>query len=73
VVLTVSLGVMKGQAASMAITFTPPLPQAKQDAIDRLGFGVENKAFLEFEARFWPNVPYDALIVPPSPLVLVPS
>ena len=56
--VTVPLGVLKGRSPETAIVFNPPLPQKKREAIDRLGFGVENKAFLEFETRFWPNVPY---------------
>ncbi|EEP75787.1 conserved hypothetical protein [Uncinocarpus reesii 1704] len=49
VILTVPLGVLKRQS----ITFTPPLPTWKTDAIDRLGFGVMNKVILVFEKPFW--------------------
>jgi len=44
VILTVSLGVLKHGD----ITFTPPLPAAKQAAIDNLGFGTIGKIFLEY-------------------------
>lgn len=33
--------------------FQPPLPQQKAEAIRRLGFGTNNKIFLEFERPFW--------------------
>jgi monoamine oxidase len=49
VVLTVPLGVLKQQA----IQFTPPLPDWKQDAISKLGFGLLNKIVLVFEKPFW--------------------
>ena len=49
VIVTVSLGVLKANV----IDFSPPLPQAKQNAIRRLGFGLLNKLVLEFETCFW--------------------
>uniref|UniRef100_A0A493T9D8 Peroxisomal N(1)-acetyl-spermine/spermidine oxidase n=1 Tax=Anas platyrhynchos platyrhynchos TaxID=8840 RepID=A0A493T9D8_ANAPP len=33
--------------------FQPPLPTWKAEAIHRLGFGTNNKIFLEFEQPFW--------------------
>ena len=39
VLVTVPLGVLKSQA----ITFQPPLPEWKQQAINNLGFGLLNK------------------------------
>jgi lysine-specific histone demethylase 1 len=39
IVMTVPLGVLKGDA----VDFDPPLPSWKQDAIDRMGFGLLNK------------------------------
>jgi monoamine oxidase len=50
-VLTPSLGVLK----SGALTFEPPLPARKVDAINRLGFGVLNKVVLLFDEVFWSN------------------
>jgi monoamine oxidase len=50
-IVTVPLGVLKAGS----IRFVPPLPQAKQDSITRLGFGNLNKVFLEFKAPFWPE------------------
>jgi len=44
VVLTVSLGVLKHGD----ITFVPPLPSPKLEAIDNLGFGTIGKIFLEY-------------------------
>lgn len=39
VIITVPLGVLKAQS----ITFDPPLPEWKQQAISNLGFGLLNK------------------------------
>ena len=33
--------------------FEPPLPPAKVEAIDRIGFGRAGKVFVEFDAPFW--------------------
>ena len=33
--------------------FEPPLPPAKVDAIERIGFGRAGKVFVEFDAPFW--------------------
>lgn len=53
VVVTVPLGVLKaGQ-----ISFDPPLPEAKQGAIERIGFGVYEKIALKFPHIFWPLEP----------------
>ncbi|KAL2848573.1 flavin-containing amine oxidoreductase-domain containing protein [Aspergillus pseudoustus] len=49
VVYTGSLGTLKNRN----IQFSPPLPDWKQGAIDRLGFGVMNKVILVFEHPFW--------------------
>ncbi|KAJ5679592.1 hypothetical protein N7462_007836 [Penicillium macrosclerotiorum] len=49
VVFTGSLGTLKHQT----IQFSPPLPDWKQGAIERLGFGVMNKVVLVFDAPFW--------------------
>ena len=49
VIVTVPLGVLKQQS----ISFDPPLPDWKQDAISRLGFGLLNKVVLVFENPFW--------------------
>lgn len=49
VVFTGSLGVLKNQH----IEFSPPLPDWKLGAIDRLGFGVMNKVILVFNQPFW--------------------
>lgn len=49
VVFTGSLGVLKSQD----IEFSPPLPNWKHEAIDRLGFGVMNKVILVFDQPFW--------------------
>lgn len=49
VLITVPLGVLKAGGVS----FTPALPQAKRDAISKLGMGVFNKCFLQFDEVFW--------------------
>ncbi|KAL4948068.1 flavin-containing amine oxidoreductase-domain containing protein [Aspergillus filifer] len=49
VVYTGSLGTLKDRS----VQFSPPLPEWKQGAIDRLGFGVMNKVILVFDQPFW--------------------
>jgi len=50
-VVTVPLGVLKAGS----IQFNPPLPAAKQAAIQRLGMGTLNKCCLRFARAFWPT------------------
>ncbi|KAL8186672.1 UNVERIFIED_CONTAM: hypothetical protein K2H54_004449 [Gekko kuhli] len=50
VIVTVPLGFLKEQQETL---FHPPLPPRKVAAIQRLGFGTNNKIFLEFEQPFW--------------------
>ena len=52
VVVTVSLGVLK----SGQLHFTPKLPQEKQDAIQKTGFGQVEKCILSFEGEAWEKV-----------------
>lgn len=49
VIVTLPLGVLQAGAVS----FDPPLPEAKQQAIRSLGMGVLNKCYLRFERAFW--------------------
>ena len=49
VLITVPLGVLK----SGSIGFTPPLGQERQGAIDRLGMGLLDKVYLQFDEIFW--------------------
>ncbi|NKB39981.1 MAG: NAD(P)-binding protein [Ilumatobacter sp.] len=49
VIITVPLGVLKAGS----IAFDPPLPPAKQDAIERIGFGTVEKVVMTFENAFW--------------------
>lgn len=51
VVVTVSLGVLKAGD----ISFTPPLPEATQAAIGRLGMGDFLKAVMRFPTPVWPG------------------
>lgn len=50
-VVTLPLGVLKANK----VAFVPPLPEAKQRAIRRIGFGVLNKVVLRFPKVFWPK------------------
>ena len=43
------IGVLKAGA----ITFDPPLPDAKQDVIERMGVGQVEKIALTFPSPFW--------------------
>lgn len=49
VVLTVPLGVLKGQG----ITFEPALPFARRAAIADLGFGATDTVWVHFDEAFW--------------------
>jgi monoamine oxidase len=49
VIVTFPLGVLK----QAAVKFDPPLPESKQEAIDRLAMGVLNKVYLKFPQVFW--------------------
>lgn len=48
-IVTLPLGVLQ----SGAVQFTPPLPDDKQTAINKLGMGVLNKCYLRFPSVFW--------------------
>ena len=50
-IVTVPLGVLKAGR----ITFDPPLPSSKLDAIDRLDMGTLEKVVLRFDDEFWPD------------------
>jgi monoamine oxidase len=54
VIVTVPLGVLKAGA----ITFDPPLPERKLQAIARLGVGSMTKLILHFDWPFWPQNQY---------------
>jgi monoamine oxidase len=54
VVVTLPLGVLKAGT----VTFTPPLPKRKLEAIQRLGVGVANKIVLRFPEVFWPKTEF---------------
>lgn len=49
VIVTLPLGVLK----SGSVEFVPPLPERKQLAIKRIGFGLLNKVVLRFPSIFW--------------------
>lgn len=48
-IITVPLGVLKAGS----ITFNPPLPARKQQAIDAMQMGILNKLYLRFPTVFW--------------------
>ncbi|XP_069096922.1 peroxisomal N(1)-acetyl-spermine/spermidine oxidase isoform X2 [Pleurodeles waltl] len=50
VIITVPLGFLKEKYATL---LDPPLPDRKLQAIQKMGFGTNNKIFLEFETPFW--------------------
>ncbi|KAI1894289.1 hypothetical protein AGOR_G00114290 [Albula goreensis] len=50
VILTVPLGYLKRHQATL---LSPPLPLPKVHSIQRMGFGTNNKIFVEFEQPFW--------------------
>lgn len=50
VVVTVPLGFLKKHLDTF---FEPPLPTEKVEAIRKIGFGTNNKIFLEFKEPFW--------------------
>jgi monoamine oxidase len=52
--VTLPLGVLKAGT----VTFTPALPQRKQQAIRQLGMGVANKVVLRFPRVFWPKTEF---------------
>lgn len=49
VIVTLPLGVLKQRV----VEFSPPLPDKKLRSIDRLGFGLLDKLYLQFETVFW--------------------
>jgi len=53
-VVTVPLGILKGNT----ITFDPPLPKWKMGAIDRIGYGLMNKAILIWDKAWWNETEY---------------
>ena len=57
VVLTVPLGVLKAGS----ITFEPALPEAKTEAIARMGFGAFEKVVLAWDEPWWGNEPFDLM------------
>jgi monoamine oxidase len=50
-IITLPLGVLK----SGQIEFDPPLPAAKQQAIQRIGFGNYEKLAMRFDKFYWPQ------------------
>ncbi|XP_075518682.1 polyamine oxidase 2-like isoform X2 [Primulina tabacum] len=61
-VVTVPLGVLKANC----IKFEPRLPAWKEEAINGLGVGLENKIVMHFETVFWPNVEFLGVVADTS-------
>ncbi|KAL2458289.1 putative polyamine oxidase 2 [Forsythia ovata] len=61
-IVAVPLGVLK----SNCIEFEPRLPEWKEEAINDLGVGIENKIILHFEKVFWPNVEFLGVVAETS-------
>lgn len=59
-VVTLPLGVLK----QGRVRFSPPLPAAKQRAIEHLEMGVVNKLYLRFGRVFWDNTDWLGYIPP---------
>lgn len=53
VVCTLPLGVLQLPPEDGGVLFSPPLPDAKQQALERLGYGILNKVALFFDTAFW--------------------
>ncbi|ANB13367.1 polyamine oxidase [Sugiyamaella lignohabitans] len=62
VIVTVPLGVLKERM----ISFTPPMPQTFDEALDRYSYGALGKIFFEFDDVFWPKE-RDQIVFYPSP------
>lgn len=62
-IITVPVGVLNNLDPTSSISFHPPLPAAKRQAIQNLsiespGDPCHNKVFLRFEKRFWEDKPF---------------
>jgi len=53
VICTLPLGVLQHALTHNSLTFQPPLPQFKQDAITSLAMGTENRVAMLFPRVFW--------------------
>ena len=63
-IVTIPLGVLKAGT----IAFDPPLPDEKQSAIERLGFGLLDKVVLKFDEPFWPDADVIGLVGSEQPV-----
>ena len=67
VIITIPLGVLKAGT----IAFDPPLPEEKQAAIERLGFGLLDKVVLKFDQPFWPDADVIGLVGSDQPVSML--
>ncbi|KDP37732.1 hypothetical protein JCGZ_05222 [Jatropha curcas] len=61
-IVAIPLGVLK----SKTMVFEPKLPDWKEEAIDELGVGIENKIAMHFDKVFWPNVEFLGVVAETS-------
>ncbi|CAA0836983.1 Probable polyamine oxidase 2 [Striga hermonthica] len=61
-VIAIPLGVLK----SNRVKFEPRLPDWKEEAIEGIGVGIENKIILHFGNVFWPNVEFLGVVAETS-------
>ena len=66
-IVTIPLGVLKAGT----IAFEPPLPDEKQAAIERLGFGLLDKVVLKFDQPFWPDADVIGLVGSEQPVSML--
>ncbi len=67
VIVTIPLGVLKAGT----VVFDPPLPDEKQSAIERLGFGLLDKVVLKFDQSFWPDADVIGLVGSGQPVSML--
>ena len=67
VIVTIPLGVLKAGT----IAFDPPLPDEKQAAIEKLGFGLLDKVVLKFDQPFWPDADVIGLVGSDQPVSML--
>ncbi|KAL3787378.1 hypothetical protein ACHAW5_008424 [Stephanodiscus triporus] len=66
VIVTLPLAILSiPQGSPGHISFNPPLPSTKRNALNRLGVGAYNKCCMSFEKPFWNNLPRHSSVSAP--------